>query len=59
MYHHLCGVLSQGTPVGKVPGTGFPRGSTQGGKSAETFHVPKFSVSGSGGPGGKGAAAPL
>ena len=42
-----------------MPGTGFPRGSTQWGKYAGTFHFPTFSVSDSGGPGGKGAATPL
>ena len=56
---HLCGVLNQVTQVGKVPGTGLPHGSTQYGKAAGTFHVPTFLVSDSGGPGGKGTAAPL
>ena len=42
-----------------MPGTGLPHGSTQYGKAAGTFHVPTFLVSDSGGPGGKGTAAPL
>ena len=42
-----------------MPGTGLPRGSTQCGKAAGTFHVSTLLVSDSGGPGGKGTASPL
>ena len=56
---NLFGFLPQGNPVGEVPVTGLPRGSTQCRKSAGTFHVRTFLVSDSGGPVGKGTAAPL
>ena len=55
----LCGVLPQGNPVGNVPSNSLPRVSTQCGKAAGTFHVPKLLVLDSGGPGGEGTSAPL
>ena len=42
-----------------MTGNGLTCGSTQCGKYTGTFHVPTFSVSDSGGLGGKGTAAPL
>ena len=41
---HICGVLLQGTPVSKVPGTGFPCGVTQYREAEVKFHVPAFLV---------------
>ena len=38
---------------------GMPGGSTYCGTAAGTFHVPTFSVTGSGDPGGKGNASAL
>ena len=52
-------VLPQGTPVGKVPVTKVPCGSTQNRKAAGKFRVPIFLVSDSDGPGGKGTNALL
>ena len=57
--NHLCDVLPQVTQVSKVSSTRLPRSSTQCVNTAGTFHVPKFSVSDSGGSGGKGTAALL
>ena len=41
---HICGVLPQGNPVGKLPSTGLPCGVVQCGEAMGTFHVPEFSV---------------
>ena len=54
-----CGVLPQGTPVVKMPGTGLPCGVPQCGEAEGKFHVQALPVSGSGVPGGKVASAPL
>ena len=42
-----------------MSGTGLPCGNTQCRKAAGTFHVPTFLVLDSGGPRGKGTAAPM
>ena len=51
--YHLYGVLPQGTQVGKVTGTRFPRVITQYRKATGAFHIPTFLVSDSSGPVGK------
>ena len=57
--NHICGVLTQGTPVGKMTSTGITCGVPQCGEAAGKFHVQALLVPDSGGPGGKGAADPL